>query len=399
MVNKGYRHGTDRLVAPAVTLARLRPHLASMGITRLANVTGLDVIGVPVVMAVRPNSRSLAVAQGKGLTLEAAKVSAAMEAAETYHAEHITLPLTLGSSDELRGAYRLIDTARLHTGASGPFRPDRQALWVKGTDVVCDEPVWVPFDAVHTDLTFDVPVGRRMIDTTSNGLASGNHLLEAISHALCELIERDAATRWWRLPPDRRRETRVDLATIDDAGCRTVLDLLAAAEVTTAAWELTSGVGLAVFRCSILENPHHAVLPLAAAEGFGCHPRREIALLRALTEAVQSRLTFISGSRDDMFRVEYERFQDRRTLNATWSAWTSGVASRSFQDAPTHANDTFDEDLSVVMEGLRAVGIDEVAIVDLTRPEFGISVVRAVVPGLVFDESVVHGTRAPVKAR
>jgi hypothetical protein len=62
---KAYTRGTHRVVSPAATLARLLPLLPSMGITRLANVTGLDTIGIPVVMAVRPNGRALSVAQGK----------------------------------------------------------------------------------------------------------------------------------------------------------------------------------------------------------------------------------------------------------------------------------------------------------------------------------------------
>ncbi|TGV60738.1 hypothetical protein EN803_38435, partial [Mesorhizobium sp. M2D.F.Ca.ET.160.01.1.1] len=50
-------------------IARIRPHWARMGITRVANVTGLDRIGIPVVMVCRPNARSLAVSQGKGIDL------------------------------------------------------------------------------------------------------------------------------------------------------------------------------------------------------------------------------------------------------------------------------------------------------------------------------------------
>ncbi len=100
---KTYRLGTHRTVDPAATLARVRPHLASMGITRIANVTGLDRTGVPVVMVCRPNARSLAVSQGKGLTLDAAKASGVMEAIELYHAERIELPLKLGALAIWRG--------------------------------------------------------------------------------------------------------------------------------------------------------------------------------------------------------------------------------------------------------------------------------------------------------
>ncbi len=90
---KGYLCGTHRLVAPEVTLSRLARAMPVMGITRIANVTDLDIVGIPVVMVCRPNSRSLSVSQGKGLDLAAAKASGLMESIESYHAERITLAL------------------------------------------------------------------------------------------------------------------------------------------------------------------------------------------------------------------------------------------------------------------------------------------------------------------
>src|SRR5258706_3900116 len=94
-VKKTYRGETHRTVSPEDTITRLNPYLPLMGITRVANVTGLDRIGIPVVMACRPNSRSVAVSQGKGVNLWAAKASAVMETIEGYHAENIMLPLKL----------------------------------------------------------------------------------------------------------------------------------------------------------------------------------------------------------------------------------------------------------------------------------------------------------------
>src|SRR5215470_16618299 len=86
---KTFRRGTHRTVAPEETLARVRPHMAAFGITRLGNITGLDRIGIPVAVAVRPNSRSVSVSQGKGLELPQAMASALMEACEGFHAEEI----------------------------------------------------------------------------------------------------------------------------------------------------------------------------------------------------------------------------------------------------------------------------------------------------------------------
>src|SRR5204862_3502506 len=86
---KAFRRGTHRSRSPSETLERVRPHAAAMGITRLGNVTGLDRIGIPVAVAVRPNSRSVSVSQGKGLDLEQAMASALMEAIEGFHAEEV----------------------------------------------------------------------------------------------------------------------------------------------------------------------------------------------------------------------------------------------------------------------------------------------------------------------
>src|SRR5947209_4551762 len=74
-LEKRFRAGTHRVATPEETLAWVLPKARQMGITRIANVTGLDVVGLPVVAVMRPNSKSIAVAQGKGLSLAAAKVS------------------------------------------------------------------------------------------------------------------------------------------------------------------------------------------------------------------------------------------------------------------------------------------------------------------------------------
>ena len=72
---KTYRDGTHRIVDPETTLARAKPFLAAAGVTRVAMLTGLDVIGIPVAAAYRPNSRSISVHQGKGMSIAAAKAS------------------------------------------------------------------------------------------------------------------------------------------------------------------------------------------------------------------------------------------------------------------------------------------------------------------------------------
>src|SRR6185295_13174400 len=121
-------------ILPRETLARVQPFLAKMGITRLANVTGLDTIGIPVVLACRPNSRSLAVSQGKGLDLDAAKASAVMETAESYHAENIILPLRLSTLHDLRAGQRVVDVDLIPRPPGSAFHADLPLLWIEGED-------------------------------------------------------------------------------------------------------------------------------------------------------------------------------------------------------------------------------------------------------------------------
>ena len=94
---KAYLDGTHRSIDPAETVRRIKPFMADFGITRVANVTGLDWVGIPVVTVSRPNSRSLSVSQGKGLTLDAAIASGIMEAIELHYAERLALPTQFAS--------------------------------------------------------------------------------------------------------------------------------------------------------------------------------------------------------------------------------------------------------------------------------------------------------------
>lgn len=380
-IEKVFRDGTDRAVAPAETLRRITPHLASMGITRVADVTGLDHIGVPVFMAIRPNSRGLTVAQGKGLSTEAAQVSAIMESVEAFHAERINAPLVLGSWEELRLGRPLVDAVLLPTLSGQPLAGDLRILWIEGRDLMRDAPIWLPFDLVQNDYTGASQAGQSPFPLTSNGLASGNNLLEATSHAICEVVERDAEALWLVTSKDAQDAARIDVDSIDDPACEHVLALLHRAGIAVAVWDMTVDIELPCFMVHIAEDPRIALSPVAVAQGQGCHPRREIALLRALTEAVQSRLTVISGSRDDFFRTEYLRATDPHNREAAWAVCAKGDSPRRFRDVVTRSNPTFQDDLDHELACIGQAGIDQVILVEIGGEALGISVVRVFIPG------------------
>lgn len=379
--NKVHWAGTHRLVSPEITLSAILPHVRGMGITRVANVTGLDVIGIPVVAVMRPNSRSVAVAQGKGLDLVSAKVSGLMEAIENFHAERIRAPLVLASALELQARAAILDVQRLPRIGGGAFDTDARILWIEGHDALKRRATWLPFEVVHTSYTVPLPTGSGAFLMSDSGVASGNHPLEATSHAICELVERDAITLWRFASEAERHARRIALDSVHDGRCRWVLERFAAARVNAAVWDVTSDIGVPTYYCTIVDDSGSPWRPLAPAFGSGCHPCREVALARALTEAAQTRLTMIAGARDDIGIAAYRRGVDRDEVKEA-QALFSVPAERAFSDGPTHLSEDFEDDVAWELGCLARAGIEEVAIVDLTLPEYGIPVVRVVIPGL-----------------
>jgi ribosomal protein S12 methylthiotransferase accessory factor len=375
---KRWRDGTHRARAPRATLASARKLMSRLGITRLANLTGLDCLGIPVFAAIRPNGRSLSTSQGKGLSEDAAAASALMESIETWHAEHIELPRVRGSIRGLRGRLPLADVRALPREPGRRLDLDARFDWVEGWDLMAGAPAWVPLESVTLDCVF----GRGYQPTFalgSNGLASGNHLLEAIVHGLCEVIERDAEARW-RL---ERGQRRLDLETVADSHCRTLLDRIGSARVRTTVWDITSDVGVPAYGAALMEDPREpAWRALGLYQGFGCHLDAPVALARALSEAVQTRLSYISGSRDDFFPEDYQRTTDEELLRQIWDELDEPPAeSVDFADPPRLAGASFQADVAGLLDRLRAAGSRQALVVDLTRPALGVPVVKVLIPG------------------
>ena len=379
---KTYFRGTHRSVSPAETLCRFGTRLSEFGITRLADITGLDSIGLPVYVAIRPNSRNLSTSQGKGADHDSAKASAMMESIESWHAERPELPLVHDSYRSLRRTHDAVDPLALPATAGQTPRHDVPYFWARGWDLMSGRWTYVPYEAVTLNFVFP-PAYRPTFRVSSNGLASGNHRLEATVHALCEVIERDALALWSLRWAGERTPPAVDLTTVDHEACRHVLSLLDEAGVVPIAWDITSDTGLPAYSCQVVERPDAARWrTIGPAAGHGCHLSPAVALMRALTEAVQSRLTLISGSRDDAFYRSYEAFADRDNLERAWRRIERTVERVPFASRAPLDTATFEDDLRTVLERLRAVGVTSAVVVDLTRPEVGIPVVKVVVPGL-----------------
>lgn len=386
---KQFWEGTQRVMPPAETLRRIRRHFDQIGLVRLADITGLDRIGVHTVLAVRPNSRYLSVDAGKGFSLDAARASAAMEAIERYSAETAVLDEVRCSLDEAVRRFPVLPRERMPLVKGGFLPASMPVRWSMGWDLMGEREVAAP--------SVTVGLQRRLLrgeinpfQGGSNGLCSGNNLLEALSGGLLELVERDAVACQrvaWNAVADFP-SSRVRLDTVESP---LVLDLLARFDrvgVGVLLFDCTVDLGVPVYMGYIFDRQNRHV---GVYRGYGAHLDPAIAMVRALTEAVQSRLIFISGSRDDYFRHDYLRLKqsDGSGQVAQLDAIPEAVDARA---RASLATDSFEGDVGVILDRLRGAGIDQVLVYDLTPPGFDVSALRVMAPGL---EGYMHDYYTP----
>lgn len=381
--------GLHRTVAPTATMDDLWPRRAAFGITRIANVTGLDRIGIPVTLAIRPNARSVAVSQGKGRDLAAARASGFMEAAELWHAENAHLPAVFGTFDRLAESLEMVDIDALPAVERVARSGHEPCLWVEGTDLATGGSVHVPLGMVHADYAHPVAPGHDLFPASTNGLASGNHPLEAVCHGLYEVVERDAVSLFHAMPVARRTDRRVDPSTVT-GNAALLLDLFEAAGTPLAIWDVTSDLGVATFFVA-LHGPGHVGI------GAGTHLDRDAALSRALTEAAQTRMTYITGSRDDLTAAEFDEGRMAEKSDAVARLVGEGPPVRNFGDTPDTINATLRADLDTVLARFAASRLPAPIAVDLSRADIPMSVFRIIAPGLEAphdDPGYMPGPRA-----
>lgn len=372
---KGLRADAQRAVTPEQTLARITPLFPQIGLTRLADITGLDCIGIPVVLSVRPQAGYLSVDGGKGFTRAAAMASAAMECFERHAGERTKVPsFTAGWSD--LPAARRIDRSDLPLSRNSLFHPGLVQRWVWADDLAGGEPVAVPSVMVNLERHRHRRSSVLPFHFSSNGLNSGNTKSEALVGALYEVIERDATTctklAWNAGAPMRR----VDLDTAASPDIALLVTRARDAGVEVVVLDSTVDTAVPTFTAYLCDVANPAV---GLYHGYGTHLDPQVAVIRAICEAAQGRLVFIAGSRDDSFRHRRRLHQQYEAANDALLQLPATVDLRTFPDEST---ETFQADGAVLLAKLAAVGVQRVLTVDLTHPEVGVDVMRVVVPGL-----------------
>ena len=377
--------GADRTTDLKDLVQRVRPHFAAAGLTRVAEVTGLDRIGIPVALAVRPNSRSLSVSQGKGVLKDEAFISAAMEALELATAERLPEALKWASLAEMTGSGAPVMALDISTRCRLDRLNRNQSLaWVQGYDLTAHCVVNVPWSLVGVDFRPDPPGFHGAFQVSTDGLASGFDFRAAITHGLCELIERDASALLELMSTAELSKRVTRIAATDGLDALQFEQRIRSAGFDLTLLDMTSDIGLpgitAIVTDSAMANAPQ-VPRYAHSAGAACHANRGQAIVKAIAEAAQSRITRITGSRDDLFPEMY--------LEAEGAERKAIVELLSFIDptvptAPARPLPDLSGGLSALVAQLQRRGIEQVIAVPL-KNDFGISVVRMIVPGLQTD--------------
>lgn len=371
-------------VREALPLARR--FAARRGISRVTDITRLDRVGVPVFASVRPKCAegSLCVNAGKGLTRDEARIGAYMEAVEFAMAEpggsRISVKIAR-ARDVLDGATRSDAILDLCPIIGKTVALDTPILCVEAEDVDGGS-VLVPAELVFHPFwprTQSVYFG-----STTNGLASGMTLNEATVHGLFEVIERDVASFEWFGKP----APLVSVSTLPRTHRETIQRMLNDGFSIALRW-LPNEFAIPCFHAILWERDR--LEPLYVTEGYGCHLNPAIAVTRALTEAVQSRLTLIHGARDDI-EDRYRDFEGMST--AARRAYARRLLHRQAHSescvdfATCHDRARGCADLDEVLRRTRSalatVGIRKLLRVRFSGTRSTVSVVRIIVPLLEF---------------
>lgn len=367
------------------TYAFVAPLLRRVPITRVLDLTPIDALGLPVWSAVTPLAKDLTVHAGKGRTSAAARLSAIMEAIERVSAE------TLPPERVRRATFRAlegeaIDPALFDLPFETTYAPDRAIDWVRGYDLVTRRHAWVARDLVVSPAEEGVCLG-----VETNGLASGNSITEATLHALYELVERDALASevfTERFVEGAAPPRMIDPTTLPDAARRWT-SALGERGVRTVVQDIGQ-LGVAVFSVKMVdesfrESEGHRVV----FDGQGADLDAERAVVRAITEAAQSHALLALSARDTFDGMRPQAFP-------TWRLRRLGAVLRPAETAPFATTSASSGDLAVDLERvvahLAGAGFAHCVVVDLTRGDLDVPVVRVLVPGLAGPEGT---TRRP----
>ena len=337
---------------------------------------------------------------GKGMTDMQAKVSAICEAIERYSG------VFRGDENYQRATYEELGAAAIHPNDLMNFSDDQfknRLEWNKAhshsayhmVPEIFDEHRtidWTPVWSLTTSQLKYVPgaycyyghsdLKQNFFCTCdANGNAAGNTKEEAILQGFMELVERDSVCLWWynRLP-----KPGVDLDSFNEPYFTALAEHFRTINREFWVLDITSDFGIPAF-AAISRRVDREVEDIVL--GFGAHFDPRLAVLRALTEVNQF-LPAVTKKAADGSTAYW--FPDKEAIE-WWKTATlatqpylvpdSNVPFRKATDYPHLASDDLLEDVNRCVGIAERLGM-EMLVLDQTRPDIGLPVVKVMVPGM-----------------
>jgi bacteriocin biosynthesis cyclodehydratase domain-containing protein len=391
--------GGYRSVMPGETVARFRKHVSPLTgvVSRLERIKGDQPLDASFLarhnFSPRPETIDALIAglsadsYGKGSTAEQGEASALMEAIERYSG--------IFEGDEIRITRRFVDfppgdailpndilllsDAQLdrspqgasYSGAGDQRRFDATAEteWSPAWSLRDERFKYIPTGLLYF---FHSGPGKNQISADSNGCAAGNTLEEAILQGFLELVERDAYAIWWY---NRLHRTEIDLEKIGDSHIRDLLAQFAAMGRRVWALDVTTDLGIPVVAAvANWTEDSREHIELAA----GAHFEPRIAALRAMTELNQF-MAIDSMRRRPGDQTEH----DSLPLPVRKHAYVLPHGRSSMGGARFAKFSKLDRRQQVLacVKLVKRFGLDFL-VLDQTRPDIEVPVVRVIVPGL-----------------
>ena len=375
-----YFKGTHRVIAPEKTIEINEDKLKTAGITRIADITDLDRIGLPIYTAIRPTAEEGAVSiyGGKGITKDHARASAMMEGFERYSAERQDSDeVTIAGLDEISdlGEYINPESLNLPKDFKKQSLDSMKLEWSPVKDIISDKEYYIPTNAIYHPYIHGNDC-ESLFKSNTNGLASGNILEEAILHGIFEVIERDA---WSIFELTHKNYAQIDLDSIESDIVNDTIDRFESNGIKIKLMDFTADINVPTIAASADDTVTRDAGLLTL--GMGTHLDPEVAILRSLTEVAQSRATQINGAREDTVRADFAReagYERMKRINKYY--FREEDEKISLSSIENKSTTSITADLEIVKDELIANDIDKILYYDLTRPELDVSVVRVIIP-------------------
>jgi oxazoline/thiazoline synthase len=401
--------GGHRTVPPEQTLANYDHHVSPItgAVTLLRRVSLDDDDLIHFYVAAHASPRSAddlttlnhilqEVSGGKGMTDAQARASALCEALERYSG------CSWGGEASTMASYRRLGARAIHPNACmlfsesqyrwrrewnargskheyvpAPIDEDAEIPWTAVSSLATGELRYLPTEYCYGYFRDGPQPGPRYCLSDSNGNAAGNTLEEAILQGFMELVERDSVALWWY---SRARRPEVDLDSVGNPHVQQLRRHYRGLDRELWLLDLTTDLGIPCF-AAISRRVDKAEEDIIW--GFGAHFDASVGILRALTELNQN-LPRILHDGDAKGHAEDRRIRDwhrsARLADHPYLA-PDGTAPRAASDYDRAWSDDLREDVLRCQEVAERAGM-ELLVLDQTRPEIGLPVVKVIVPGL-----------------